>query len=102
MNVIEFLRARYSEIEAAAKAATPGPWEVTRDEETDEIMIDGVDDAEVGPGWIGMPQHEPRFGCRICHVVSRQMYDGGFCDTLLALAAPFRTHPDFDPAWSIE
>jgi hypothetical protein len=43
VSIVEFLQARYAEIETAALAASPGPWHLNA--EHDEVIA--VDDVEV-------------------------------------------------------
>jgi len=46
----------------------------------------------------------PYVGCRTCAWDYRfeEVVAAWWCDYVLALAAPFASHPDFDPAWVVE
>lgn len=53
--LVAFLGARLDEIEAVAKAATPGPWTVAKAKtaECDELAILAGEDGVVDPGYVG-------------------------------------------------
>lgn len=48
MTLVEFLRARLDEDEAAAKAATPGPWRVVNVTDYRSATVDGPDALQDG------------------------------------------------------
>jgi hypothetical protein len=42
------------------------------------------------------------FGCSTCHIGNDgDMYDGGWCTTLRALAAIWSDHPDYRAEWAV-
>jgi hypothetical protein len=102
MNLAEFLLARVAEDEAVARAAGTG-WAGP------EPMgaIEGGDSVFVSPARV-LAECEAkrsvlalhRSGDAWCDYCSHSVVDDR-CPTIRALAAVFRDHPDFDPAWSV-
>lgn len=128
MELVDFLRARLDEDEAAARAATPGAWRYNPDkhhhivgtplfEEAVFAGPPGVDAVCVaGTGKTDDPQsmrdaehiarHDParvlaEVEAKRAVVDFADTYEGGFhaSQFLPKLAAVYRDHPDFDPAW---
>ena len=106
-----FLLARYDEWEAEANECLP----YLHDSDTINVMLtrrEGAESWTKTVGWIKPREvlaqvaslravvelHSPRNGyvCHNCAVSGDRE-----CKTLLALAQPFRDHPDFDPAWTV-
>jgi len=126
VTIVEFLRARLDEDEAAAKAASPGPWHVGED--GDEVMA--VDEVKVTAGFalsnrqllattVHIARHDP---ARVLREVEskRAIVDAAViawnesCNptdefwsgvepmmrgVLRRLASVYADHPDYDPAW---
>lgn len=117
-QVIAFLRARIAEDEAAAKAASRGPWTVN-----DESYPDYVSDADhnqiiAGGRWGGegsvfdteadalhVVRHDP---ARVLREVAAKRaildwYEPGEHPSmpLYALAEAYADHPDYDEGWRL-
>jgi len=43
---------------------------------------------------------DPGFGCKTCHVVHDEYYNGGWCQTLRIDAEVFSDHPDYAAKWA--
>jgi len=120
MNLTEFLTARIEDDAAIARAFVEFRSRVDcfTPEATD--FVERFDPARVLTECdtkrriVALHQHLPQwptktisgdteFGCDICSRVDDDpgwTHTGGWCETLRAVALPYRDHPDFDSAWA--
>jgi hypothetical protein len=112
MDLVAFLRARLDEDEAVArdwpdemdvrwyKVPTYTPARVLREVEAKRAIVDLH---QLETAYLESrdddyrPIKIPEVQCYICGWVSD--LEGWACQTLRALAAVYRDHPDYDPAW---
>lgn len=120
MTITEFLLARIAEDEAVAREALAEPW--AAGSWTPEVYDDGIRnravafapervlaECETKRRIIELHDHVEQtytdtpgveFGCTICHIGAHgEDFNGGWCDTVRALALPYADHPDYDEAW---
>lgn len=105
MELTEFLLARIAEDEAVARAAIAERQRVRPDwpADTDVSAGDWPAVAMVGgERWLAECEAKRRIVARsapLADMQVRRQTRNLACDTLRALALPYRDHPDFDPAW---
>lgn len=129
VDLVTFLRARLDEREAAAQLAAPWPWKLNaeRDEviaEDDELVANvfALSNNQLRNTATHIALNDPQFVLDdiaakrqiVEHIADRlnpeeaddrwegadAETDGMATFTLCALAAPFASHPDYDPAWA--
>jgi hypothetical protein len=67
-DIIAFIEARLAEDEAAAKAATPGPWRTPCGPDDDDAVIEGTDGHAVADSH-SCPDHPHRGASDALHIV---------------------------------
>jgi len=110
-EIVEFLRARYDELEAKAQATVPGPWHVARNgldvHAEDLVVVENFD--EPGPWLRALPEHivanDPQFVLADL-AAKRLLLDlhkkcAAQCYVVRVLAAPFTGHPEFRDEWRV-
>jgi hypothetical protein len=128
-DLIEFLDARISEDEAAARAASSGPWQWSGDPEDNSAVLYASDErqvldvyAEHGPGYLAVAEadrvhitiHDPVRVLAECAAKRKILenvppvadpYDRtGEASpyVLMCLASVYRRHPDYQEGWAVD
>ena len=119
MRLVEFLEARIAEDETGARQAielrqahphdgerkiagdvAESDWEFTPQRLLAECEAKRRIIAAHDYGWVSLAPGKPEE--RVCDTCATSgTWDPWPCPTLRALAAPFSSHPDFDPAWRV-
>lgn len=113
-SIIEFLTARLDEDEHAARAATPGPWNVDNTDYAESIYAPGGIAVVAGGRWGGeasvfdttedavhIARWDPARVLADIHAKRLVLATYGCRGMALLFVQPYADHADFNPDWAV-